>query len=154
MTIEERGDLAKGYFLQGYNCAQAVLLAFLDKIGLDEKEALSLSSSFGGGMGGMRQVCGTVSGISMVAGLLFGYTDPKAPQEKKEHYLRIQQLANEFKSENGSIICRELLAGVPVLTKKEGEAEEVTILKKKPCPELVKMATQILSEYMENNEKV
>ena len=156
MTIEERGDLAKSYFLKGYNCTQAVLLAFLDKIPLDEKEALLLASSFGGGMGGMREVCGTVTGIFMVAGLLFGYVDPKAPQEKKEHYSRIRELADAFKKENGSIICGQLLAGVPVpVSENEAqEGEKTVILKKKPCPELVKMATKILDQYMVNNENV
>ena len=83
-------------FEDGYNCAQAVFLAFCDVTGLDEKTAITLSSSFGGGMGRMREVCGAVSGMFMVAGILYGYEDPKAKEEKAEHYARIQALAKDF----------------------------------------------------------
>ena len=58
---------------QGYNCAQSVFTAFCDLHGMDEKEALRLGSSFGGGMGRLREVCGALSGIFMTAGLLYGY---------------------------------------------------------------------------------
>ncbi len=79
-------------------------------LGLDLETALRLSSSFGGGMGRLREVCGAVSGMFMVAGLKYGYSDPHDKPAKAEHYKRIQDLAAEFRDENGSIVCRELLA--------------------------------------------
>lgn len=96
-------------FKNGYNCAQAVLLAFSDELKIDEKTLALISSSFGGGMGRMREVCGAVSGMFMVAGLKYGYSDPSAKQEKAELYALVQKLAAGFKEKNGSIICKELL---------------------------------------------
>ena len=97
MSVHE--DKAKEFFLEGYNCSQAVFLAFSDELGIDQETALRLSSSFGGGMGRLREVCGAVSGMFMAAGVKYGYSDPKASDEKKEHYARIQKLAEELCAE-------------------------------------------------------
>ena len=83
-------------FKNGYNCAQAVLLAFSDELEIDEKTLALISSSFGGGMGRMREVCGAVSGMFMVAGLKYGYSGPSAKQEKAELYALVQNLAALF----------------------------------------------------------
>ena len=64
--------LAEELFLSGCNCAQAVFCAFEDVTGYTHEEAMRLSSSFGGGIGRMREVCGTMSGAAMVAGTLWG----------------------------------------------------------------------------------
>ena len=143
-----RGARARDLFTSGYNCAQAVFLAYNDLYGLDEGSAAKLSSSFGGGLGRMREVCGAVSGMSMAAGLLYGYSSPDASSEKSEHYKRIQELAVEFKEQNGSIVCRELLglpAGpdAPVASKRTDG-----FYKKRPCADLVYQAAAILEAYM------
>lgn len=100
------GTRAKENFLNGYNCCQAVFLACTDELGLDTETRAKIASSFGGGMGGMRQVCGAVSGMLMALGLHQGYTDPKDKAGKAAQYEVIRALADEFKRENGSIICR------------------------------------------------
>lgn len=148
--MSQRGDKAKEYFTQGYNCAQAVMLAFCDKTGLDENTAAMLSSGFGGGMGRMREVCGAASGMFMAASMLMGYADPQDSESKKRTYAMIQQLAAEFKERNGgSIICRELLG----LAKPEGtpvpEARTPEYYQKRPCGEIVKNAAEILEEYLD-----
>lgn len=148
-----RGEKAADLFEEGYNCAQAVFLAYADKLDMDRETAAKLASSFGGGMGRMREVCGAVSGMFMVAGVLYGYDDPKAFEEKKEHYARIQELAAKFKEENGSIVCRELLgleAGADNPTPSVRTAE---YYKKRPCKELVAMAADILESYIEKEEE-
>ena len=142
---------AMRFFKEGYNCAQSVFLSFAEENGIDKKTALMLSSSFGGGMGRLREVCGAVSGMFMVAGLIYGYDDPKAFEEKQEHYERIQYLANEFKLINGSIICRTLLgldveSDVPTPEKRTEE-----YYKKRPCTELVGIAAAIMEKYIEGN---
>ena len=142
---------AMSFFKEGYNCAQSVFLSFAEENGIDKKTALMLSSSFGGGMGRLREVCGAVSGMFMVAGLIYGYDDPKAFEEKQEHYERIQYLANEFKLINGSIICRTLLgldveSDVPTPGKRTEE-----YYKKRPCTELVGIAAAIMEKYIEGN---
>ena len=108
-VIQSKGDLADEYFSQGYNCSQAVLLAFTEECEIDEKMALKISSSFGGGMGRLREVCGAVTGMFMVAGLLYGYSDPKENTSKASHYEKIQSLATMFKEETNSIVCKDLV---------------------------------------------
>ena len=134
-------EKAQALFKQGYNCSQAVYLAFCDVTGMDEKTALMLSSSFGGGMGRMREVCGAVSGMFMVAGQLYGYSDPNDRNAKAEHYALIQRMAAKFREKNGSIICRELLGtndSAPNPTERTDR-----FYKKRPCAELVAMCAEI-----------
>lgn len=107
MTHEEKAVQA---FENGANCAQSVVVAFADDLGIDESRALKLASSFGGGIGRMREVCGAVSGMMMVYGLLRGYDDISDPDAKKSHYANVQALASRFRDAHGSIICRELLS--------------------------------------------
>lgn len=137
-------EQALALFKQGYNCSQAVFAAFCDETGLDAETALKISSSFGGGMGRMREVCGAVSGMFMVAGMQNGCTDPKNAAAKAEHYKLIQALAAKFKEANGSIICRELLEGCPVSAGPSPEGAP----KKPACDHLVQQAAQIVDDYL------
>ena len=139
---------AMDLFKEGYNCSQAVFLAFEDKYNMDRKTALMLSSSFGGGMGRLREVCGAVSGMFMVAGVLYGYDDPKDYDKKKEHYARIQHLAKEFEKENGSIVCRELLGLGAGKDAPAPDHRTEEYYKKRPCAELVGMAAAIMEQYI------
>ena len=107
--MTDRAAYAKQRFEEGLNCAQAVFAAFSDITGIDEDMSLRLSSSFGGGMGRMREVCGALSGAFLVAGVLWGNYDPTDGAAKKAHYARIQQIAAEFREENGDILCRNIL---------------------------------------------
>ena len=148
MEKSQYAKKAMDLFLEGYNCSQAVFLAFLDKYDMDKSVALKLSSSFGGGMGRLREVCGCVSGMFMVAGILYGYDEPKDFEAKKEHYARIQELAHKFEEQNGSIVCRDLLGlnkgkDIPIPEKRTEE-----YYKKRPCVELVGMAASIMEDYI------
>ena len=95
-------ELAKSYFLKGYNCAQSVVLAFHEELGLDEETAARMASAFGGGMGRLREVCGTVSGMFLVLGLLKGYHEPKDQEGKKALYAQVQQLPFRSRTEVSS----------------------------------------------------
>ena len=149
--LTKHETVAEQLFLKGYNCAQAVFMAFCDVTGMDEKTALQLSSSFGGGMGKLREVCGAVSGMFMVAGVLYGYDAPKDAQAKNTHYARIQELADAFQKENGSIVCRELL-GLSVKKEAPIAAERTQeYYRKRPCVELVKCAARVMDAYIEKN---
>lgn len=143
-----RREKAEGLFLEGYNCSQAVLIAFEDLHGLDRETAARLASSFGGGMGRLREVCGSVSGMFMVAGLLYGYDDPKAKEEKSEHYTRIQKLAADFTAENGSIVCRELLGLTEKKQAPTPEERTTEYYKKRPCKTIVGMAAEMIDNYI------
>lgn len=147
--MQTKGDIAKQYFLEGYNCAQAVVLAFAEDFGLDKKTAVMLSSSFGGGMGRLREVCGAVSGMFMVLGLKYGYDSPENNQAKKKLYEKVQEVAGLFKEDNGSIICRELL-GLNQKGKSDPtpELRTATYYKKRPCKDLVKFAADLVEDYI------
>lgn len=148
--MSEKSEKAKELFLKGYNCSQAVVGAFCEDLGLDFNTAMKLASSFGGGMGRLREVCGAVSGAFMVAGLKYGYTDTADKTAKTEHYKLIQDMAAKFKEENGSIICRELLG---VSDKKETHIPEDRTKEyyhKRPCAQLVEIAAQITEEILKS----
>lgn len=142
-------EMAKALFEEGYNCAQSVTLAFADEMGLDREMAARIASSFGGGLGRLRQVCGCVSGMAIVAGELYGYADPGAREEKADHYRLIQELAGEFERQAGSIICRELLSGITGDTAPVPEERTKDYYKKRPCGELAALAAGILEKKIE-----
>ncbi len=146
-----KGELAYQNFLKSYNCTQAITVAFAEELGLDEKTAARLSCGFGGGMGRMREVCGTFSGVVIVVSWLYGYSEPKALDAKTALYEKIRALAAKFREDNGSIICRELLG----LDKAEDSAAPAPrtreYYEKRPCPELCRYAADMLEEFIKKN---
>jgi len=136
-------------FLEGYNCAQAVAVAFCDVTGMDQETAAKLASSFGGGVGGLREVCGAVSGMFMVLGYLYGYDTPGDNEKKKQLYGRIQALADSFREENGSIICRELMTNPPL--KENLPPEILQYCAKRPCVRFVITAAKQLDAFILQN---
>ncbi len=141
-------ELAKSYFLKGYNCAQSVVLAFHEELGLDEETAARMASAFGGGMGRLREVCGTVSGMFLVLGLLKGYHEPKDHDGKKALYAQVQQLAHTFQEQNGSIICRELLGLDHPADSPIPSARTPEYYRKRPCADLAADAADILEKHL------
>ena len=126
-------------------------MVFCDEYGMELETALKISSSFGAGMGRLREVCGAVSGMFLVAGMLYGYSDPKDHTGKTEHYKRIQYLAKEFEEKNHSIICRELLN---LGKEKDGPVPDIRTeeyYQKRPCVALVGIAADIMEKYIEKN---
>ena len=137
-------DIAVENFKKGYNCAQSVFLAFAKDIGFDDRTALKLSSSFGGGMGRLREVCGAVSSMFAIAGLKDGYTSPNDDEAKAKHYALIQSLAEEFKTKHGTIICRELLdlpEGADEPTPSERTEQ---YYQERPCENFIRTAAEII----------
>ena len=156
--LEERVAKAKRLFKEeGYNCCQAVVLAYNDLFDMDDSLAASLSSGFGGGMGRLREVCGSVSGMVMLAGLISPAADPSAKDGRTRNYSLVQEVAGEFKALNGSIICKELLGltessktsgngihGIPESPVPSDRTPEY--YKKRPCEELVGISARIIGE--------
>ena len=141
-------ERATALFQEGYNCAQAVFCAFADVTGLDLETSARLASSFGGGLGRLREVCGAVSGAAMVLGLVKGYSDPTDRKAKTEHYKLIQDFCARFKEKNGSIVCRELLSGVNTAEGGVPEKRTGEYYKKRPCPTLVREAAELVDEMI------
>lgn len=152
--IEERVNKAKRLFKEdGYNCCQAVVLAYNDIFGMDDMTAASISSGFGGGMGRMREVCGSVSGMVILAGLLSPAADPSDKAGRTGNYALVQDVAGEFRQKNGSIVCKELLGLVPMgscqsVASESPEPSDRTseYYKKRPCEELVGISARIIGE--------
>ena len=142
----EYAKRAKELFLNGYNCAQAVAAAFSEAYDIDPALAARMTAALGGGLARQREVCGAVLGMGVVLGLAAGEYVPGDHEAKKCLYQRTQQLSAKFREENGSIICRELLGGVP----QGGEPSERTesYYKKRPCAELVAFAAELLEEEL------
>ena len=146
-------EKAAELFVNGSNCAQAVVLAFSDVTGLEPGMAAKMSSSFGGGMGRLREVCGAVSGMLMVLGLLYGYDDPgEKDRAKKAHYALVQEFAGKFRERNGSIICREILKNPPSDPNPTPRTKE--FYEKRPCARLVMLATRIMEDYIREHPPV
>ena len=145
----QRIEKSEKLFKEGYNCSQAVAGAFSDILPLDFDTLTLVSSGFGGGMGRLREVCGAVSGMIIVASILKGYNDPKDDEGKKDLYSFIQSIVKEFEEENSSIICRDLL-GLSI-KREEPVPEKRTdeYYKKRPCVEMVKSAVKILNKYFD-----
>ena len=140
-------EYAVDLFVKGYSCAQAITVAFCDVTGLTEEFSAKMISSFGGGMGRMREVCGAVSGMLAVAGLLYGYADPEDNAAKMTHYALVQELAGQFREKAGSIICREILKNPPSDPAPTPRTE--AFYKDRPCARLVYLAAQILDAYID-----
>ncbi|MFR1672139.1 MAG: C-GCAxxG-C-C family protein [Candidatus Gastranaerophilaceae bacterium] len=152
LKSSDYSEKGRKLFKEGYNCAQSVFCTFAEEIGMDFNSALKLSSSFGGGMGRLREVCGAVSAIFMIAGIKYGYTTPNDDKTKAEHYTRIQKLADKFKEKHKTIICRELLGldvqtDSPIPSKRTEEYYQT-----RPCEELIANACEIIADYIKEQE--
>ena len=145
----DHGIYAGELFLKGYNCAQAVVVAFTDVTGLDESFSARLSSSFGGGMGRMREVCGAVSGMLMVLSILYGYDTPGDDESKKRLYTEVQALAGKFREEVGAIVCREILKNPPSDPNPTPRTAEFYAIR--PCAKMVMTAARLMEEFMEEH---
>lgn len=146
--MRSRVEEAVKMFESGYNCAQAVFTTYANIFGMERDMALRLSCPLGGGMGRMREVCGTVTAMSLLEGLKEGNTDSANEEAKAEVYGRVRELSAEFKRQHGSILCRELLhldacEKSPVPDKRTAE-----YYAKRPCSQLVASAAKIIEEQL------
>ena len=134
-------EKAEALFMSGMNCSQAVFGAFAEDFGMDASTAAKVACGLGGGVGRLREVCGTVTGARLVFGLEYGGDQAVAYPHARDSCAR-------FKAECGSIVCRELLAGVPATTGGAPEARTAEYYKKRPCVELVKLSVRLLEEML------
>ena len=148
--MTDHGAIAEGLFREGYNCAQAVFCAFTDVTGYDRDTSARMASSFGGGLGRLRETCGAVSAAALVLGVVLGYDDPADREAKKRHYALVREFAERFRALNGSISCRELLtlAGIDPEAGGEPEARDEAYYRRRPCPRLVRDAARILDAIL------
>ena len=153
VDINERVETARNYFLEGYNCAQSIALAYHDVMGIDKELSATMAAPFGGGMGRLREVCGTVSGMFMVAGFIAPNAQPNDTANKKSCYALVQSLAERFREENGSIVCRELLGLTQQKDDPTPSPRTEEYYHRRPCAEYVAIAARILGEQINEMDK-
>ncbi len=155
IDVDERVERARNYFTAGYNCAQAVAMTFDDIMGMDVTTIALIAAPFGGGMGRMREVCGTVSGMSLVAGSIMPSVDPKNMEQRGANYALVQHFAEQFRNENGDIVCRRLLGLEPMVERAESampSQRTQEYYRKRPCAEYVATAARIVAEYLKSEK--
>ncbi len=145
--LSKKSEMARELFLKGYGCSQAIFGAFAEDIGFDLNTALKIASGFGGGMGRMREVCGTLTGAFMVIGYLYGFDEP-SDKKKGEVYSRIREISDKFKEKNETIICRQLLENVKTTKGAEPEARTDDYYKRRPCLAHVEFTAELLEDYI------
>lgn len=151
--LEARVQRAVDNFMQGYGCCQSVVAAFADLYNLDDTMAKRIAAGFGGGVGRMRMMCGAVSGIVILAGLDRGQIDGADRKGKSMCYKVVQELLDEFKVQNGSVVCAELL-GLKGHEKAQSSyvasPRTAEYYKTRPCAAKVESAVRIFAEYLMN----
>lgn len=143
----DRAERAVTLFKSGFNCAQAVLAAWAEPFGLDEKTALKMAGGLGGGIGRRGGACGALTGAILVLGLRYGTADARDKAAKYDLYRKVQELSDAFKVRTGSIYCRELL-GFDMSTP-AGEAASKNPGAFDECPHFVREATELLEKMLE-----
>ena len=144
----DRAEKAEALFLEGYNCSQSVALAFRDLVPVSKEHLAMLSAPFGGGMSRLREVCGAVSGMSIILGLLYGYDGPETGEKKAELYSLVQELSLSFEREHGSIVCRDLLGLGPGHSSPIPSQRNRTFYCARPCAGLIRSAASTLQRYI------
>lgn len=152
--MSDHATRAQDLFYAGYNCAQAVFCAFAEDMGLDLDAAARLASSFGGGLGRLRELCGALSGAELALGMLRGYSDVSDPALKSAHYARVRLLAERFRAQNGTYLCRELLKDVQTTPGGEPEPRTPEFYARRPCLRLVGEAAALLEEMLKRSKTV
>jgi len=146
-------DKAEQLFREGYNCSQAVFGAFSDLTGIEKEYAIKMSASFGGGFGRLREVCGAACGMILAESCLFGYTEPKNQQVKKDNYALVQDMMKEFSGEMGSYICREILGDLAGEKTAEPTPRNEEFYTKRPCIRCIRTAAAILEKVAEEENQ-
>ena len=154
--LDERVQRAVDNFMAGYGCCQSVVAAFSDLYGLDETLAKKVGAGFGGGVGRMRMMCGAVSGIVMLVGLDCGQTEGSDREGKSACYKVVQELLEQSRQENGSIICAEIL-GIQGHEKAHSNyvasPRTAEYYKSRPCAAKVESAARIFANYLKAKQQ-
>ena len=146
------GQKALDLFNSGYNCSQAVVLAFKDKLNLPEQTLIAMSSSFGGGISRLREVCGCISSMALILGILYGNYDVNNVQEKANHYGLIQKLALKFKEKFNTYNCAELLGKLKEVESPTPSVRNEAYYSSRPCGKFIYYMAELIEKEIENHE--
>ena len=145
---KSRVDYAACLFKSGYNCAQSVFAAYADLFGMERQTALRMSSAMGGGIGRMREICGAVSAMALLAGLKEGNDDPENEEAKAHIYALVRDMSAKFKEKEGTLICRELLGIDGMEESAKPTVRTPEFYATRPCARLIAEAAEIIEEVL------
>lgn len=148
----DHGERAVEWFCKGYNCAQATASAFAAEAGLEPEAVHRMMAGFGGGIGGMRELCGAVTGMIWALGITRDGYDPHDNQAKTRMYLAVREAIHEFTEQFGTTNCRDLLLKAGCLPKPDPAVRNADYYAKRPCAHFVQAAADIASRRMAENE--
>lgn len=148
LNVEERAERARAAFLNGYNCSQAVIMAYADITDIDPEKFAAIVEPLGGGMGRLREVCGAVTGMFIISGTAHWGKSNTDRKVRTEIYAGVQQLAEKFRHECGSIVCRELLGLTQKSDSPVPEERTPAYYRRRPCADCVALAAQLTGEYL------
>lgn len=148
-----RAEKARQYFIEGYTCSQAVVMAFIDLINLSEEQAIKVSLPLGGGLGRLRLTCGALTGASLVVGMIFGKNEI-SEENKMDVYEKVREISKRFVEKEKTLNCKELLelASLEVETGGTPEKRTEEYYKKRPCAKIVYSAAEILENYLKEEQ--
>ena len=142
-----KSEIAAGYMKSGYNCAQAIIKAYAEDVGMKAEDAIRMAAVLGGGVGRNGHICGAVSGAALIIGMKFGTTDPSDFQTKEKAYNKANELLERFRAVNNSVLCKELIQYDMKNPEELKKARAAGIFQKK-CPLFVASAGQILESII------
>ena len=136
------------YHREGYNCAQSVVAAFLDKLNLTKEQAMAMAGGFGGGVGGTHcEMCGAVSGAVLVLSLLTPHTEGEDTAGKKKVYGVAKEFHQRYAEAFGGLTrCGDLLKARPAVNEKTQAAARLGITAH--CDVMIVTAVEIVEAML------
>ncbi len=147
--MKDRSKQAVELFQQGAGCAQAVVAAHADLVGLDIDTAMKVSCALSGGVSRLREICGAVSGMAIIAGMLDGNTEPADIESRTKAYERVQRMSELFRAKFGSVVCRDILGKTGFETSPSPTLRDADFYDTRPCVDCIRFAAEILAEEMQ-----
>jgi C_GCAxxG_C_C family probable redox protein len=135
-------------FLEGYNCAQSVLLTMFEHWNGKNELVPKIATAFGGGIGRCGSVCGALSGGVMALGIKYGTNEPSVEKRLKAYEVA-RKFYKQFERQHKSVLCRELIGYDLSVPEELEKARKAGILEEK-CVNFVRKAVEILIELTEH----
>lgn len=137
-------EKAVNRFLEGYNCAQSVLLTMFEHWNGENVLIPKIATAFGGGIGRCGSVCGALTGGVMAIGIRYGTNEPSV-EERLKAYNIANKFYKRFETRNKSVFCKELI-GYDLSKADELEKARKKNVFKEKCVNFIRAAVELLLE--------